>query len=111
MASKKMSDVWNFFKIHESDHDKTVCNLCSITLSYKSNSTKSMWNHLKAKHAHAMADNKGTVLQKFGTVSSKQTSITSFSRAPQFSKDKQQECYRAAAEVRLILKFCCNCCI
>lgn len=101
MASKKMSDVWNFFKMHEVDAEKTVCKLCDTTLSYKSNSTKSMWNHLRAKHSHAMADGKSTILNKFCSV--KQPAITSFAKGASFSKEKQEECYIAAAKVGSIV--------
>ena len=75
MASQKKSEVWNFFEeIHE---EKVRCNLCQTVLSYKGKTTKSMWNHLKGKHPHAMADNKDTILHKFGP-SPRQTSMTSY---------------------------------
>ena len=63
-----------------------------------------MWNHLRAKHPSAMADSKDTVFQKFGPA--KQQSITSFTTAAKFSKEKHEECYKAAAQVclRMVIK-------
>ena len=40
-SQKFKSEVWNFFKVVEGG-DKTKCNFCDVTWSYKSNSTKSM---------------------------------------------------------------------
>ena len=100
MASQKKSEVWNFFEeIHE---EKVRCNLCQTILSYKGKTTKSMWNHLKGKHPHAMADNKDTILHKFGP-SPRQTSMTSytsFAKPVKFSREKQEECYKASAMVQ-----------
>ena len=96
MASKR-SDIWKFFQICEENQEKTKCNLCDILLSYKGNTTKTMWNHLKAKHAHAMAGMKETVEKKFGCL--KQPSISTFAAGGKFSKEKQEECYKAAANV------------
>lgn len=95
----KRSNVWNFFE--QLNEEQVKCNLCSFILSYKGKSTKSMWNHLQGKHPHAMADDKETVFQKFGP-SSRQTSLTSFaafSKPVTFQREKQEECYRAAAQV------------
>ena len=87
MASKK-SDIWNFFQIHENDAEKTVCNLCNLSLSYKGKTTKTMWNHLKSKHSQAMADLKQTVSQKFGFF--RQPSISTFTqdRNTKFTREK-----------------------
>ena len=61
-SQKFKSEVWTFFKLTESG-DKTKCNFCDATLSYKSNSTKSIWDHLKAKHSLEMIGDKQSVKQ------------------------------------------------
>ena len=51
--SKFTSQVWNYFKLVDGKCGKgTICQLCDIKLAYQSGSTKSMWNHLRAKHEH-----------------------------------------------------------
>ena len=93
MADKKgkyTSEVWNYFQIVENG-ERTKCNLCDVTLSYKSNSTKSMWEHLKSKHYSAISDEKKSSL--------KQAKL-SFGATQKFSREKHEICYKAAAEVR-----------
>ena len=95
-SQKFKSEVWNFFKVVEGG-DKTKCNFCDVTLSYKSNSTKSMWDHLKAKHSLEMIGDKQSVKQKFGPVMKQSKLDMSFSQ--KFSKEKHETCYKASAEV------------
>ena len=56
-SQKPKSEVWNFFqKVDNSD--RTKCKFCDAIWSYKSKSTKGMWDHVKAKHSFQMADDK-----------------------------------------------------
>ena len=93
---KKFSEVWKFFSLVEGPDKKTKCSLCATVLSYKSNSTKTMWNHLKAVHAGAMTENRDTVRQKYGP---RQQSIIDFGKPKMFSAEKMEKCYRKAAVV------------
>lgn len=95
-SQKFKSEVWNFFQIVEGG-DKTKCRFCETKLSYKSNSTKSMWDHVKSKHSFEMADEKKSVSQKFGSVM-KQSKLN-FGEPQKFSREKQEMCFKAAAEV------------
>ena len=97
-SQKFKSEVWKFFQKVEGG-DKTKCKFCDSILSYKSNSTKSMWDHVKSKHTFQMYDEKLSVKQKFGSVM-KQSKIN-FSDALKFSKEKHESCYRMSAEVCL----------
>ena len=87
---KKTSDVWKFFDIDEGNVEKTKCKICAISLSYKGNTTKSMWNHLRSKHANAMAEKRGTIFQQYGA---RQTDLKSFVKVPKFSKEKHEQYY------------------
>ena len=95
-SQKYNSEVWRFFEIVEGG-DKTKCKFCNTTLSYKSNSTKSMWDHVKSKHAFQMCDEKMSVKERLG--SRMKQSKLNFGDSPKFSKEKQESCYRYAAEV------------
>ena len=97
--TKLISQVWNYFKLSDSGK-KTTCQLCDIKLAYQSGSTKSMWNHLKAKHENKIAEKKVTPPLNFARP--KQTMITSFAKGTVFTKDKKLACYLAAAEVRCL---------
>ena len=96
MEDKKRSEIWKFFQIVE-DGDKTKCNFCDALISYKYNSTKSMWDHIKCKHSFQMADDKKSVKQKFGSIM-KQSKLN-FGSSEKFSKEKHKICYSASAEV------------
>ena len=105
MATHKRSEVWNFFKLLEQEK-KTKCDLCGACLSYNSNSTKSMWNHLRALHGSAIAgspsnptsagNSSQTVSQKFGRQT---TLLFDVKRSSQFDQAKSERCYRKAAIV------------
>ena len=101
--SKLKSDVWLYFNIVETKGDKkSQCQLCDALLSYKSNSTTAMWNHLKSKHENAInkKTEESTIKEAFGKRKSFQPSNAAFStKFALFSKEKHIECYKSAAEV------------
>ena len=96
MARK--SEVWNFFKLEETNGEKrTRCDICNTTLSFKSNSTKTMWNHIRSKHGHSVTEDGETVQHKYRK---RQLQITDFAGPKtKFSREKQEICYKRAAEV------------
>lgn len=101
--TKLTSLVWNYFKLVDSTAGKkTICQLCDIKLAYQSGSTKSMWNHLKAKHGHKLAEKTPS---KPEVTKPKQAMITQFAGGSVFSKDKKLACYMAAAEVTIFTKY------
>ena len=104
MAEKEKltSLVWNYFQLVETGGvKKTICQLCDVKLAYQSGSTKSMWNHLRAKHENKLAEkkseSKGISINK-----PKQTMITSFAKGAVMSKDKKVASYMAVAEVSFL---------
>lgn len=99
-SQKFKSEVWQFFEKVEGG-DKTKCKFCDTTLSYKSNSTKSMWDHVKSKHAFQMCEDKMSVKQKYASTM-KQSKINF--DTPKFSKENQESCYRYAAEVCIFFR-------
>ena len=61
-----------------------------------------MWNHLKAKHEHKLAEKKKSVHVKLSMP--KQAMITAFAKESAiFSKDKKLAAYLSAAEVTMHL--------
>ena len=99
--TKFTSQVWNYFKLLEtSSGKKTVCQLCDVKLAYQGASTKSMWNHLRAKHENKLMEKKPSQpLQSMFSSKPKQTAITSYAKGSVFSKDRKLACYLSAAEV------------
>ena len=70
-----------------------------MSLCLTNQTTKSMWDHLKAKHSLEMIGDKQSVKQKFGPVMKQSKLDMSFSQ--KFSKEKHETCYKASAEVCL----------
>ena len=98
---KLTSLVWNYFQLVETGGvKKTVCQLCDVKLAYQSGSTKSMWNHLRAKHENKLAEKKAET-KGIHVNKSKQSMITSFAKGTVMSKDKKVASYMAAAEVSM----------
>ena len=98
---KLTSQVRNYFKLLEtSSGKKTVCQLCDVKLAYQGASTKSMWNHLRAKHENKLKEKKPSQpLQSLFSSKPKQTAITLYAKGSVFSKDRKLACYLSAAEV------------
>ena len=53
--SKRKAAAWEFFE-EVKDKGKTICNLCSVELTYAAGSTSSMRKHLDLKHPSLSKD-------------------------------------------------------
>ena len=50
ISGHRKSEVWSHF-LYDSDQERAMCKLCSVTLKAGGSSTKSLICHLKSKHS------------------------------------------------------------
>ena len=93
-AQKFKCEVWKLF---QKAGVKTKCKFGDTISSYKSNFTKSMWDHVKSKHAFKIYDEKVSVKEKFHSVMKR--SKINFGDTLKLSKKTHGSCYRLSAEV------------